>query len=188
MEAKAAVGKIAWIDPGCGIYPRMMRTSVLQGGHSRVKGGISSKSSIWPFGLFVFPKQLGFGLMVHPPRIFLARIRGENNIHGESIPSEKGRPGTRPEGCHYRSSCRERLADASQNWEKRLFTDPSLTFMVQGRCPGQKPGSWVPFRWITSCPSALSWNIPGSDNQKHRPVMIHRAPFGSLERFCSGAD
>jgi threonyl-tRNA synthetase len=25
----------------------------------------------------------------------------------------------------------------------------------------------------------------GSDNQKHRPVMIHRAPFGSLERFVA---
>src|SRR5690606_13880004 len=25
----------------------------------------------------------------------------------------------------------------------------------------------------------------GSDNMKHRPVMIHRAPFGSLERFIA---
>ena len=24
----------------------------------------------------------------------------------------------------------------------------------------------------------------GADNEKHRPVMIHRAPFGSMERFC----
>ena len=24
----------------------------------------------------------------------------------------------------------------------------------------------------------------GADNQSHRPVMIHRAPFGSMERFC----
>jgi threonyl-tRNA synthetase len=24
----------------------------------------------------------------------------------------------------------------------------------------------------------------GADNQKHTPVMIHRAPFGSMERFC----
>lgn len=38
----------------------------------------------------------------------------------------------------------------------------------------------------------LDFNLPerfdltyvGSDNEKHRPVMIHRAPFGSLERFC----
>ena len=25
----------------------------------------------------------------------------------------------------------------------------------------------------------------GSDNELHRPVMIHRAPFGSLERFVA---
>ena len=25
----------------------------------------------------------------------------------------------------------------------------------------------------------------GADNQKHRPVMLHRAPFGSLERFIA---
>src|SRR5690606_9111731 len=25
----------------------------------------------------------------------------------------------------------------------------------------------------------------GADNQKHRPVMIHRAPFGSMERFVA---
>jgi len=39
----------------------------------------------------------------------------------------------------------------------------------------------------------LDYNLPerfeldyiGSDNEKHRPVMIHRAPFGSLERFIA---
>ncbi|VTS07434.1 threonine--tRNA ligase [Tuwongella immobilis] len=38
----------------------------------------------------------------------------------------------------------------------------------------------------------LDYNLPnrfdleyiGADNQRHRPVMIHRAPFGSMERFC----
>ena len=38
----------------------------------------------------------------------------------------------------------------------------------------------------------VDYNLPdrfdlcyvGSDNQDHRPVMIHRAPFGSMERFC----
>ena len=38
----------------------------------------------------------------------------------------------------------------------------------------------------------VDYNLPirfdisyiGSDNEKHRPVMIHRAPFGSMERFC----
>ncbi|NQX91541.1 MAG: threonine--tRNA ligase, partial [Flavobacteriales bacterium] len=39
----------------------------------------------------------------------------------------------------------------------------------------------------------LDYNLPerfeleyvGSDNEKHRPVMIHRAPFGSMERFVA---
>jgi threonyl-tRNA synthetase len=38
----------------------------------------------------------------------------------------------------------------------------------------------------------VDYNLPvrfdlsyiGADNQQHRPVMIHRAPFGSMERFC----
>src|SRR5207344_1233976 len=38
----------------------------------------------------------------------------------------------------------------------------------------------------------LDYNLPkrfdleyiGADNLRHRPVMIHRAPFGSMERFC----
>lgn len=38
----------------------------------------------------------------------------------------------------------------------------------------------------------VDYNLPvrfdlsyiGADNSKHRPVMIHRAPFGSMERFC----
>ena len=39
----------------------------------------------------------------------------------------------------------------------------------------------------------VDYNLPerfdlwytGNDNEKHRPVMIHRAPFGSMERFIS---
>jgi threonyl-tRNA synthetase len=38
----------------------------------------------------------------------------------------------------------------------------------------------------------VDYNLPerfdltyiGADNEKHRPVMLHRAPFGSMERFC----
>ncbi|MDR0740470.1 MAG: threonine--tRNA ligase [Puniceicoccales bacterium] len=33
-------------------------------------------------------------------------------------------------------------------------------------------------------PERFSINYVGSDNKPHRPVMIHRAPFGSMERFC----
>ncbi|PDH30569.1 MAG: threonine--tRNA ligase [Puniceicoccaceae bacterium MED-G31] len=33
-------------------------------------------------------------------------------------------------------------------------------------------------------PERFDLSYIGADNEKHRPVMIHRAPFGSLERFC----
>jgi threonyl-tRNA synthetase len=34
-------------------------------------------------------------------------------------------------------------------------------------------------------PERFDLNYKGSDNELHRPVMIHRAPFGSLERFIA---
>jgi threonyl-tRNA synthetase len=34
-------------------------------------------------------------------------------------------------------------------------------------------------------PERFELEYVGADNQKHRPVMIHRAPFGSLERFVA---
>jgi threonyl-tRNA synthetase len=34
-------------------------------------------------------------------------------------------------------------------------------------------------------PERFQLEYTGSDNQKHRPVMIHRAPFGSMERFIA---
>jgi threonyl-tRNA synthetase len=34
-------------------------------------------------------------------------------------------------------------------------------------------------------PQRFELEYIGSDNQKHTPVMIHRAPFGSLERFVA---
>lgn len=33
-------------------------------------------------------------------------------------------------------------------------------------------------------PERFELSYIGADNEKHRPVMIHRAPFGSMERFC----
>jgi threonyl-tRNA synthetase len=36
-----------------------------------------------------------------------------------------------------------------------------------------------------SLPERFELEYKGSDNQMHRPVMIHRAPFGSMERFVA---
>lgn len=63
------------------------------------------------------------------------------------------------------------------------FYGPKLDFMVKDAL-GRK--------WQLGT-IQVDYNLPerfdlwytGADNQKHRPVMIHRAPFGSLERFIA---
>jgi threonyl-tRNA synthetase len=61
------------------------------------------------------------------------------------------------------------------------FYGPKLDFMVRdalGR-------SWQlgTIQVDYNLPERFELEYVGADNQKHRPVMIHRAPFGSLERF-----
>ena len=63
------------------------------------------------------------------------------------------------------------------------FYGPKLDFMVRdalGR-------SWQlgTIQVDYNLPERFELDYVGSDNQKHRPVMIHRAPFGSLERFVA---
>jgi threonyl-tRNA synthetase len=63
------------------------------------------------------------------------------------------------------------------------FYGPKLDFMVKdaiGR-------SWQlgTIQVDYQLPNRFELEYVGSDNQKHRPVMIHRAPFGSLERFVA---
>lgn len=63
------------------------------------------------------------------------------------------------------------------------FYGPKLDFMVKdalGR-------SWQlgTIQVDYQLPQRFELEYIGSDNQKHRPVMIHRAPFGSLERFVA---
>ncbi len=63
------------------------------------------------------------------------------------------------------------------------FYGPKLDFMIKdalGR-------SWQlgTIQVDYNLPERFELEYTGADNQKHRPVMIHRAPFGSLERFIS---
>ena len=63
------------------------------------------------------------------------------------------------------------------------FYGPKLDFMV-GDALGR---SWQlgTIQVDYQLPQRFELEYVGSDNQKHRPVMIHRAPFGSLERFVA---
>jgi threonyl-tRNA synthetase len=63
------------------------------------------------------------------------------------------------------------------------FYGPKLDFMVRdaiGR-------SWQlgTIQVDYNLPERFELEYTGADNQKHRPVMIHRAPFGSMERFVA---
>ncbi len=98
---------------------------------------------------------------------------------------------------------REKYIGSEENWEKAetaiieataekgmkttieygeaAFYGPKLDFMVKdalGR-------SWQlgTIQVDYNLPERFDLEYVGADNQKHRPVMIHRAPFGSMERF-----
>jgi threonyl-tRNA synthetase len=63
------------------------------------------------------------------------------------------------------------------------FYGPKLDFMVKDalRRSWQLGTIQVDYQ----LPQRFELEYVGSDNQRHRPVMIHRAPFGSLERFVA---
>ena len=58
---------------------------------------------------------------------------------------------------------------------------PKLDFVVQDAIGRQWQLGTVQVDYVL--PERFDLEYAGSDGQKHRPVMIHRAPFGSLERF-----
>ena len=81
------------------------------------------------------------------------------------------------EACEYKGlKAKVELGEAA-------FYGPKLDFMVKDA---------IGRRWQLGT-IQVDYNLPerfdlvytGADNQKHRPVMIHRAPFGSMERFVA---
>ena len=80
-------------------------------------------------------------------------------------------------------ACKEKNLPAKVEYGEAAFYGPKLDFMVKHA---------IGRRWQLGT-IQVDYNLPerfeleyiGSDNQKHRPVMIHRAPFGSMERFCA---
>ena len=63
------------------------------------------------------------------------------------------------------------------------FYGPKLDFMVRDAIGRKWQLGTVQIDY--SLPERFELEYVGSDNQKHRPVMIHRAPFGSMERFVA---
>ena len=63
------------------------------------------------------------------------------------------------------------------------FYGPKLDFMVKDALNRKWQLGTVQVDY--NLPERFDLEYVGSDNQKHRPVMIHRAPFGSMERFVA---
>ncbi len=77
----------------------------------------------------------------------------------------------------------EKGLDTTIEYGEAAFYGPKLDFMVRdaiGR-------SWQlgTIQVDYNLPERFELEYTGADNQKHRPVMIHRAPFGSMERFVA---
>lgn len=63
------------------------------------------------------------------------------------------------------------------------FYGPKLDFMVKDALGRKWQLGTIQVDY--NLPERFELEYVGADNQKHRPVMIHRAPFGSLERFIA---
>jgi threonyl-tRNA synthetase len=63
------------------------------------------------------------------------------------------------------------------------FYGPKLDFMVKDALGRQWQLGTIQVDY--NLPERFDLTYKGSDNEMHRPVMIHRAPFGSMERFIA---
>ena len=63
------------------------------------------------------------------------------------------------------------------------FYGPKLDFMVKDALGREWQLGTIQVDY--NLPERFELEYTGKDNQKHRPVMIHRAPFGSMERFIA---
>ncbi|MEG0697537.1 threonine--tRNA ligase [Algoriella sp.] len=100
---------------------------------------------------------------------------------------------------------KEKYIGSDENWEKAeqaiitasaekglptvveygeaAFYGPKLDFMVKDALGRQWQLGTIQVDY--NLPERFDLTYVGADNEKHRPVMIHRAPFGSMERFIA---
>jgi len=100
---------------------------------------------------------------------------------------------------------KEKYIDSDENWDKAeqaiidsvneagieavieygeaAFYGPKLDFMVKDALGRKWQLGTIQVDY--NLPERFELEYIGNDNQKHRPVMIHRAPFGSMERFVA---
>ena len=80
-------------------------------------------------------------------------------------------------------ACEEKGLKAKQVEGEAAFYGPKLDFMVKDAIGRRWQLGTIQVDY--NLPERFGLEFTGSNNQKHRPVMIHRAPFGSMERFVA---
>ena len=77
----------------------------------------------------------------------------------------------------------ERELKTTVEYGEAAFYGPKLDFMVEDALGREWQLGTIQVDY--NLPERFELEYTGADNQKHRPVMIHRAPFGSMERFVA---
>ena len=72
--------------------------------------------------------------------------------------------------------------DFTEEQGEAAFYGPKIDFVVKDVIEREWQLGTVQVDY--NLPERFDLSYIGADNEKHRPVMIHRAPFGSMERFC----
>ncbi len=80
-------------------------------------------------------------------------------------------------------ACEEKKLSTIIEYGEAAFYGPKLDFMVRDAIGRKWQLGTIQVDY--NLPERFELEYIGSDNQKHRPVMIHRAPFGSMERFVA---
>ena len=81
------------------------------------------------------------------------------------------------------NATKEKNLDYSVETGEAAFYGPKLDFMVKDALGRQWQLGTIQVDY--NLPERFDLQYKGSDNEQHQPVMIHRAPFGSLERFVA---
>ena len=80
-------------------------------------------------------------------------------------------------------ACEEKGLKAKIEYGEAAFYGPKLDFMVKDAIGRRWQLGTIQVDY--NLPERFQMEYTGADNQKHRPVMVHRAPFGSMERFVA---
>lgn len=80
-------------------------------------------------------------------------------------------------------ACAEKGLPAKVEYGEAAFYGPKLDFMVKDALGRRWQLGTIQVDY--NLPERFQLEYTGEDNKKHRPVMIHRAPFGSMERFVA---